>query len=202
VLAGVEVEHEPAERPHQPRAEAAKEREARAGDLGAGGQIEDAERLAQLPVGPRLESEDGPLAPGPHDPVGRRVPVGETVGGKVGHRLGAALELSLDLAKARVQLLHLVAARSEVGHQVVGRLLGALPPSHLLACGVALGLQGLHLHQELAPLAVEIQQRVEQRPERWVATAQQRGAAGLGIVAQALEVDHAFSWPAGREEGP
>ena len=90
----------------------------------------------------------------------------------------------------------------EPGHEVVGRLLGPLPARHLLARGVPLGLERFHPHQQLASLAVELEDRVEQRPDRRVAAAQQRGAARLGILAQALEVDHALSFSAGRGEGP
>ena len=48
-------------------------------------------------------------------------------------------------------------------------------------------------HQQLAPLAVELEQRVEQRAEGRVAAAEQAGAAPVGILAQTLEVDHGRS---------
>ena len=46
------------------------------------------------------------------------------------------------------------------------------------------------LHQQLAPLAVELEDLVEQRADGRVAPTEQRGAAPVGILAQTLEVDH------------
>jgi hypothetical protein len=57
VFAGVEIEHERGERAGEPRAQAPEQREAGTGDLGAGRQIQNPQRLAQLPVRPRVEVE-------------------------------------------------------------------------------------------------------------------------------------------------
>ena len=46
------------------------------------------------------------------------------------------------------------------------------------------------MHQELAPLPVELENVVEQRADGRVAPTEQRGAAPVRILAQTLEVDH------------
>ena len=62
MLARVQVDHELAERPFQPRQRAAQHDEARAGHLRRGGEIHHAERLAQLEMLLRLEAEIARLA--------------------------------------------------------------------------------------------------------------------------------------------
>ena len=120
-------------------------------------------------------------------------PSGDLLRGEIGDRERPALELGLDLAEAGVERLDLIARSLEPGHQVLRGLLGLLPPRDLLARGIALGLERLGLHQQLTALAVELEDGVEQRPEGGVATTEQRGAAPLGVLAQALEVDHGRS---------
>ncbi len=191
-----------AKRPHQPGARPAKHREARAGQLGAGGQVEDAERGGQVPVGFGGEVEQGRLAPRAHHPVGGGVAVGRAVGRKVRHRERATLQLGLHLAQTAVERLHLLARRLELRDQLVGRLLGALPPHHLFVRGVALGLERLHPDEDVPPLAVEREQRVERLVDGGIETAEEGGATALGILAQALEIDHrSASGRGGRARG-
>ena len=82
---------------------------ARAGDLGAGRQIEDPQRGAELPVRPRREVEGRRLAPGPDDAVGAGVAVGRRVGGKVGDGQRTLLERGLHLTQPGIERLDLVA---------------------------------------------------------------------------------------------
>ena len=173
--------------------ETAEQRKARAGELGARRQVENAQRRAELPVRPRLEIEPRRLAPGAHDPVGGGVAVGDVVGREVGYRECLLLERGFDVPQPHVERLHLLARGLEPGHQLVGGLLRALPAGDFLGRRVALGLERLHSAQELAPLAVELEDPVEQRTQGGVAATQQRGAAPVGVLAQALEIDHGNS---------
>src|SRR4029079_11603691 len=75
-------------------------------------------------------------------------------------------------------------------HRLVGRLLGALPPSDLLARGIPLRLERLDADKPLAPLAVEREQFVEYGRECGVAAPHQAGGAPGGILPQTLEVEH------------
>ena len=66
VLARLHVEHELRERAVQPREAAAQEREARAGELGGGREVEQAERLAEVGVIRDREVERARRAPAAH----------------------------------------------------------------------------------------------------------------------------------------
>ena len=63
VLAGVQIEHEVRERAHQPRARSDEDRKAGAADLGAPGQIKQAEGFADLPVRPGRKWQCRAVAP-------------------------------------------------------------------------------------------------------------------------------------------
>jgi hypothetical protein len=202
VLAGMQVEHEAGQRAHQSGSHAPEHRKARAGELRAGGQIEQVQRRGELPVRPGLEVEPRFLAPGTDHPVRAGVAVGNALGGKIRQRERAPVELGLDVAQPRIERLHLVARGLQPRHQLVGGLAGPLAAGHVLTRRVALGLERLDSHEQLAPLAVELQQRVHRLGHRRIAATEQAGATALRILAQALEVDHMLvSGPGGRARG-
>ena len=151
--------------PNQSRALAREERKSRARDLGAGREVENAESRPELPMGTGLEIEARRVTPRPQHAIGRRVAVRNVRSRKIRDAKRLGLECRFDLSQAGVQPLHLFARGLETGHQLVGRLLGALAPGHLLRRRVPLGLDRLGLHQKLAALAVEIEHGVDHGEE-------------------------------------
>jgi hypothetical protein len=160
--AGVQVEHEVHQRAGQLRGGTAQHGEAGARDLGAGGKVEDAELLADLPVRPGHEVEARRLAPGGLDPVGRFVAVRHRRVRRVRDqrqgvldRLLGRLQLGLQALDGGRQLLHAFARRGELRRLLV-------QAGHLLVGGVAVGAQLIHLLLDLAAgvgrAAVAIQQ--------------------------------------------
>ena len=129
-------------------------------------------------------------------------PSGSLVGREIGHREDALVELGVDVAEPRVERLDLVAVALRRAMRSSAGSLARFRRATSSLAAFRSALRRLRLHQQLASLAVELEHRVEQRPDGRVAAAQQRGAARLGILAQALEVDHALSCPAGRGAGP
>src|SRR5437773_888548 len=160
VLARVEVEHPGDERALEARARAAQHVEARAGDLDAALEVDDAELRPQVPVRERREIEAARLAHAAHDHVRGLVGTDGHVGVRqVGHLEHAALEVRLGGSRGRLggrdALAH-CALRGDrplaLGRvlQVADRLRGVRP----------LGAQRLEGVEGLAPAAVGVEQRV------------------------------------------
>ena len=99
MLARVQVEHESDQGALQAGAGAAQHVEARAGELDAALEVDDAERLAELPVRSRRETELASRARGPHHDVLRLVRSDRYVRfGQVRHFEEQRVQLRLDAA--------------------------------------------------------------------------------------------------------
>ena len=97
MFAGVQVEHELREGAFEAGAGADVDDEAGAGDLGGALEVEDAERLAELPVGLGREGEGAGLAPGFDQQIvllrgARR----DVVGGEVGEGFEDGAEFGVE----------------------------------------------------------------------------------------------------------
>ena len=161
------------------------------------------ERGGELPVRLGLEVERRRLAPAcGRSGWPRRRRRAMPSAGKLGSDSACRSRSASISRRRRVERLHLLARRLELRHQLVGRLLGPLAPRDFVAGRVPLGLERLDPHQQVAALAVELEQRVHRARHRRIAAAEQAGAAALGILAQALEVDHGrVSGRGGRARG-
>ena len=105
--------------------------------------------------------------------------------------VSASSSSAASISRSRaIQHLHLLTRRLELLHELVGRLAGALSPGDLVARGVALGFQGFDAHQQLAALAVELEDGIERVAQRRIAASHQPGATAGRILPEALEVDH------------
>jgi len=105
VLPDVHIEHEGPQRSGEGRAVSDERLEARARDLGAALEINDAEVLADLPVGSRREREVRPVPPVADLEVVLGVdPEGDTRVRDIGHLKERGLELRIDVACDRLEL--------------------------------------------------------------------------------------------------
>jgi hypothetical protein len=160
----VAVDHEADQRARQPRPGAAQHAEARTRDLGRAREVEDAERLAHLPVRPRRERHGRLVAPHRHHRVvGLAMSVGHRGVRRVGDDHEQLRGVRLDLAElplacldALGQLAQLVARRGELGRLLV-------ESGHALVGGVALGPQLVEILLQRAAPAVQIAHPVDQR---------------------------------------
>ena len=196
VLAGVDVEEPVDERTLEGRPGALVDREAGARDLRAAGVVEDAERLAELPVrlaGPAVDLVGQDVAPGPDGDVGlfatdRDVRVGRVrdaqelvVEGRLGRR-----ELRVEGGDAWSPAAVEAARRSATsGPSGGGTGLDRLADP--LRGGVAFRLERLALGQQAAPLGVELERAIDQR--RVLALADRPVADEIRLIAEPLQAD-------------
>jgi len=189
VLGGVQIDHEADERAHQPGTVAREHGEAAARQLGASRQIEDVERLPQIPVRPRLEWERGRIAPGPDDLVRGLVALRHLGHRHVRQPQQTVLELDVEGAHLLIQELDGVTHALELGDQLLGVLTGALAPRDLLRRSIALRLQCFGLLQQRAAVLVELHHQVHDRRERRRSTFEP-AADVVGRFANPADVEH------------
>ena len=140
--------------------------EAAARQLDAALEVDDAQRLAQLPVRPRLEVEAARRALAAHHHVVAVVLADRHAGQRqVGNAAHRVEQLLVDDAQPVVQDLDLVADAAHLRFQRLG--FGALAVAHeladALALSVATGLQFLDLRQQLPAFLVQRQRLVHRR---------------------------------------
>src|SRR5438874_1453648 len=108
--ARVQVEHEGDQGALQPGARVPEDEEARAGKLDAALEVDDAERLAQLPVWLRLEVVSLLDALGTHYDVARLIRSnGHVLRGDVWHFEEESVQLGLDLAQWGIEAVDVLA---------------------------------------------------------------------------------------------
>ena len=132
--------------------------EARVGELHATLEVDDAKLGAQVPMRLGLEIELARGAPAAHLGVVVLVITDRRVGaGDVGNGIGEAVELFLDGHEGAIEIVDLVAHIAHADLGVFG-LLGIAFLEHgadLLGDGIALGLEGFDLLDNLAALRVQ-----------------------------------------------
>ena len=189
VLAGLDVEHELAERPFQPGEFAAQDHEARAGHARGGLEIHQAQRRAQIDMVLGVLDGEG-LAPATHLDITLFVLAGRHVGGRQvrqGRHQGlqglepGALQIG-QLGDRALQLF-------DLGHDGGGGRLVLLSLGHADQLGglVAAALRGLQLGLAGAQLDVQLQdrRRLRRQPARGPAAVK-----GLRIVADGPDIVH------------
>ena len=160
----VDVEHVVDEGALEAGTLALQHREAAVGQLDAALEVDDAQLGAEVPV--RLEVEVELAGGAPAADLGVVIFAGAhrgLLGAHVGHAHGQGLELGVDFGLLCVELGDLVA------HQAHGLLLGLCllllaglhPGTDLLGGGIALGLEGLDLADDLAALGVCVEEDVD-----------------------------------------
>ena len=142
VLLGVQVEHEADQRPLQPRSRAHVDGEARPAQLGGAFEVENAERLADLPVRLGLEVECCGFSPQVFTVLlsASDLPTGTSSRVRLGTRARDWRNCSSRAGGGLVQLVELVFERAGLFHHGRGWsfLAGFLERAHLLAqarCG-------------------------------------------------------------------
>src|SRR5260370_1781688 len=186
MLARVNVEHELDKRPLQARAIAEQEGETRSRHQGRPLEVHDAERLAQVVVGPRREVEIRLVPPLPRDHV---VLLGLTDR----HRF---VEEIWDLQEQEVELMFHRVRQLERGLRLIGHL--AKPdlqtvvsrPGEFLREPVLFGLDRLRLVQVGAPGLVELQDLIDRRRFTFELG---RPPHSLGVAADQLQRKHYVS---------
>ena len=166
--ARVQVEHEADQRPFEARSGAHVHRKARARELGRALQVENAQRLAQLPVRLGLEVEGWLLAPGfDGDVVGLGFACGHFVAGQVGNPRQQLAQPVVQGRGGRVQIVELFLERPSLFDQRSGGLIsfgaGLFQRAHLLAQLVAASLQPLGGGDGLAPALIERTEIAQER---------------------------------------
>ena len=186
----VGIEHEADERPLQLRPHPAEQDEPRLGELHRALEVDDAQRRTQVPVRLRLEVEVTRRAPAADLDV--VVLVGAHRSARV-RQVGAREQQVASLGVDRLEV------RLDGGDPVVDAPHGVLRRLGLVALAVlheradrlgrliTLRLKRLDLADELAPLLVESQERVDV-PRR--VAARHRCANGIGILADESGVEH------------
>ena len=173
VLLDVQVQHPGDERPLQARPQPAQHVEAGAGELDTALKVHDAQHWPQIPVRQRLKAELSRLSLGAQNDVLTLVLAHRhTFVGQVGHVQLCVVELPFHVTQGHVQgldplteLAHFLSDGFEFSFQhlslVRADLFEApLEAAHLFGCGVTLGLQALHLRQQLATFGVQFQDQV------------------------------------------
>ncbi len=195
------VEHELRERAVQVRESAAQEREARAGELRRGGEVEKPQPLADVGVVAHREVESPRRPPSPDlDVVVGRRSGGNALVRQVGQVEQEVAQLALHAVELDFQLFRIVAYASDLGEQRGSVIAPALGNADLLRQRVAARLQILRSRLEVLALAV---QRLEARGvEREPALRETRGDGGQ-VVAKKIDVEHAgILAERGSEPGP
>jgi len=171
----VHVEHPADQRPLQRRARPLQHVEARARDLHAALKVDDAQRLADLPVRAHREVELLGLALGADDDVlGVGLAGGHALGREVRQLQEELVETALDLRELGIETRDLLLHDVHVFDQR-GPLVGILLAPDGLRGGVALVLELVGRGQHLTTAAVERQRLL--------------GELGRGVVKQPLLVD-------------
>ena len=191
LLLAVEVEHVLDERALELRALAENHGEARARELHAAREVEDAELFADLDVRRDLEVGILPLADHPDDLVRRAVGAGRDLGrGDVRDHQKRLAEIVVDLRELLVDLGYAVA---DLAHLVLrGRDVsaGSRDLADLLRGGIALRLQRLGLGDERAALRVEVPRLLQFL--YLDSAAAKLGRSRVEFIPQLLDVDHFF----------
>ena len=156
VLAGVQVEHEVGQRPLQLRAQLPVDSKTRARDLGGALQIQNSQRLSQIPVRLGREIELRRLAPAADFlVVRRRAAHGHARVRHVGNPDQQPAQLAVELLRNFFMLLDLLAQALGFFDQPRRILLVLLELRDLFRGAVALGLQVLGFGDGFAPARVE-----------------------------------------------
>ena len=189
MLGRVDVEHEVRERTMQAGEIAAQEREARTGHLGRGGEIEQAERLAEIDVilDRELERARGAPATQLHVVLGRAAH-GRAGMRKIGQVEHEVAQRSLHPRKLRFERLELVAQSRHFGQGSGCVLAAPFRRADLLAGDVALLLQLLGACLDVLARRLE---RFERGRVQRDAALRQRSSDSGKVVAQQVDVEHA-----------
>src|SRR6185436_17780244 len=189
VLAGVEVEHQRDERPLEPRAGAEVGGEARAGELGAALEVEDAEPRSEVPVRLRREVEARRLADDALDAVGALVGAHRhALVRQVGQRQLEARKLAFDGGELPFLRFDLALEPRHRRDRLVGVVALSLELADLLARRVAVALLLLDGADRGAALLVEGEPACD---EIGIAVACREGRAhAFGVVTEELAGQH------------
>ena len=162
-LAGVQVKHPGDQGALQARSRAAQHVEARAGDLDAALEVEDAERRSQVPVGFRLEIVFGQLPDRLDDDIFVLILAeGNARVGEVGDGRRHSLQLLFDLTHFLIECRDLIADGAHRLDLDLARR-GVLHLPDFLRDGVALGLERLDIGQNGAALFIQFQDGIDGR---------------------------------------
>ena len=174
----------------QGRSPPAEDVEAGTRDPAAPGKIQNAQRLPQFPMRPRLEGQLSRLAPRPYDPVALHAAFGHTrvryirdCGERVGYPGVGVGHRGVQFADTRAHLAH--------AGNLVGRI-AALSPHLAYAPGdpVSQRLEVVALPQRVASRPITLQQSANRAGRVVHPPARECGTHTLGIAAQLLDVQH------------
>ncbi len=189
LLLAVQVEHVLDERALQLGALSQDDREARARQLDAAREVENAQFLADFHVVQNREVAVLPFAHEPHDLVRRAVqPRRDLRRGDVGDHEERFAQIVLDRGQFAVDFGDAVAHGAHLGLGRGNVAAGGGDFADFLRRGVALGLQRLGLAQKRAAFRVQIARLLE--PCTLHAAAGERLRGGFKIVSQLLDIDH------------
>ena len=190
VLARLRVEHELRERAVQPREPAAQEREARAGELGRRGEVEQPEAFADVGVVARPESRTRAACPSGAPRRCRRhdLPTGTLECVRFGRSSRKSRSSACTRSSSPSRRFVSVADPGHLGEQRGGVLALALGGADLLRQRVALRLQVLRAGLDVLALALE---RLEARGVERQAALGESGGDRRQIVAKKIDVEHA-----------
>ena len=193
VLGGVQVQHELAQRPLHARERATQDGEARAGQLGGGGEIHHAQRLAEFEMLLRLEAEVARFAVLSQYEVGGFVgTVGDLSVEDIGQRLQDALDRLVEVRRALFQPFHLAAQRRGLGFQRRGIGTGALALADLARQRVAARLFFLQRGLRRPPVRIA---RQDVRRHRCQSTPRHGRVERGPIGSDGADIVHRFSPP-------
>ena len=190
MLGGVQVEHELAERPFEPRQGAGEDDEARAGNLGGALEIHLAHRLAELVMLLRVEGEVALVAMAAHFHIGVLVGADRhAVEGQVRQDRKRVLQFGVEPAAIVFLVLHGRLDRRDFGLELLGELsvLGAERFADFLGGSVAALLQRLQFADQFAALAVDLQEFGRHRRR---AARTHRVVESSGVFANPFDVEH------------
>jgi hypothetical protein len=142
-------------------------------------------------MGSRREIEGRRLTPRPHDLIGGRVAGGDLRAREVGDLEQQLVERALGGGQLLVPALHPIGQVLQPLEQLGRVLAGLLAAADFLGFLIALGLELLHVGEQLAPPAVERHDRVERGAVFRRAPCERR-PHGVGRVSQLADVDHGY----------
>ena len=190
MLPRVQVQHECDKREDQPGAVAGEQREASARELGATGEVQQPQALAQLPVRLRREAQLQRRSPGAQHAVSAGVAVGHVVQCGIGDLEQDSREGVVQLAQLLVELLDRLAQRLQLAQSLGGRSAALLLTPDFGGGRVALGLELLDAPQQVQAPRIEPLRLIHQLEDRRVTASREDGAGRLGRFTKPLDVDH------------
>jgi hypothetical protein len=185
------IEHELGERAVQTGQLSAHQGKARAGDFRGGGEVELAERFAEIDVILDGKVKDAWRAPAfDFDVVGFGFSDRHALVGQVGQQRQEGIEFLEQLAEADFVGFQFALQRRHLRHHRRGVFTAALEHADLLGEAVAAGLQILGAGLQGLALAFEV---LESRSVEYETAPCQAFGKGIDVAAQVLDVEHAQS---------